>query len=181
MTTQSGRIALLNVAPGASINTTVEAAVGGAVIMGSNSTLTGMTINAWNGAGISHVYGVEAGTGASGAAITNNVISATSSTNNAFGVRLIPTTGILVSGNTITASRPGNSGFSIGMIMADGSSATVTGNSFAAYSISANPVALRWSGTALSGSTGNVLVNGQCVVTGVHTGTIGFTDGSTCP
>jgi len=179
VTTQSGRTAVLTVAPGASINVGMNDFVGPAVSMGTDSTLTGMTINAFDVAGVTAVDGVEAW-GVSGATITNNVISVTASTSNALAVRLINSTDALVSGNTIAANRTSTGGAAIALQMLN-SSATVAGNSFDA--IGGTPYGVyRADSTTSPGSTGNVVINGApCQVSGVNIGTIGFTNGTTCP
>jgi len=149
------------------------------VSMGTDSTLTGMTINAFDVAGVTAVDGVEAW-GVSGATITNNVISVTASTSNALAVRLINSTDALVSGNTIAANRTSAGGAAIALQMLN-SSATVAGNSFDA--IGGTPYGVyRADSTTSPGSTGNVVINGApCQVSGVNIGTIGFTNGTTCP
>jgi len=179
VTTQSGRTAVLTVAPGASINAGMNDFVGPAVSMGTDSTLTGMTINAFDVAGVTAVDGVEAW-GVSGATITNNVISVTASTSNALAVRLINSTDALVSGNTIVANRTSAGGAAIALQMLN-SSATVTGNSFDA--IGSTPYGVyRADSTTSPGSTGNVVINGTpCQVSGANIGSIGFTNGTTCP
>ncbi|HET6322525.1 MAG TPA: inverse autotransporter beta domain-containing protein [Hyphomicrobium sp.] len=181
VTTQSGRTAVLTVAPGASINAGMNNFAGPAVSMGTDSTLTGMTINAFDVAGVTAVAGVEAW-GVSGATITNNVISVTASTSNALAVRLINSTDALVSGNTLTATRTSVGGAAIALQMVN-SSATVAGNSFDAIGGTTPYGVYRDDSTTSPGSTGNAAINGTpCqVIGGNNIGTIGFTNGMTCP
>lgn len=180
--TQTGRTAVLSLASGASINATMPTNSAAAVYMGSNSTLTGMTVDAKDAVGLISVFGVEAN-GVSGATISNNVIAATSSANNAIAVRLVGgSTDTLLSGNTITATRTSAGGNSAGLQIVGGSSVTVVGNSFDATGGIQQFGVYRGGSVALPGSTDNVLVNGSCQAPiGTNTGTISFTDGTTCP
>lgn len=180
--TQSGKTALLTVSTAGRVNAAMSNFVGPAISMGTDSTLTGMTVNAVDSGGVTSVFGVQA-SGVSGATIANNAISATSSTSNAIGLRIINgATDILVSGNTISGIRTSNGGTSLALQIIDNSSATLTGNSFDATGGAVQYGVYRGGSTALPGSTGNVMVNGTCEIGGgSNNGTIGFTDGSTCP
>ena len=180
--TQSGRTAVLSLAPGASINANISGATVGAVYMGTNSTLTGMTVNSSGNDVGNSVYGVQVDA-VSGATITNNVISATSGFNNALAVRLVGgSTDTLLSGNTIIATRTGVGGNAVALQMVGDASATVVGNSFDAGGGNTQYGVYRGGSIALPGSTGNVMSSGVCSLpAGTNTGTISFTNGSTCP
>lgn len=178
----SGRTAYLSQSGGgitASLNNFASAAV----LMGANSTLTGTSVTVSDAAGVIAVYGVQVD-GVAGTTISNNVISTTASTSNAIGIRLINTaTNATITGNTVTATRTGGGGGSaIGLQMINNSTATVAANSFNATGGATNYGVYRSNSTALTGSTGNVLVAGTCdTSTGTNTGAISFTNGTSCP
>ncbi|HWK95430.1 MAG TPA: inverse autotransporter beta domain-containing protein [Pseudolabrys sp.] len=181
----SGRIATLST-PGATISSTAFGNTA-AVEMATNSTLTGMTINqTGNGIAI-NPFGVQA-SGASGATIVNNTISVTSTNlGTAFGIRVLDgSSNVTVSGNKARAINNGGGGAIAFQMSSNGGavSAHVSGNTFGATGNPGRVVDLVGSApplTVLSGSTGNVRANGVCNVLGTVFGSIGFTDGSTCP
>jgi Inverse autotransporter, beta-domain len=173
--TPSGRTATLT-----TTTATISGVVAGtAVAMANNSTLSGLTVDNTESGGAGAV-GVQA-SGATGATIANSTISATTTgTNNALGVNIIGASTVTVTGNHIsgTATSVGSNGN--GFVLNSATAvATVTGNTFDASGGVADAVALN-SGTINAGSTGNAIRTGNCSG-GAVTGSIGFTDGSTCP
>ena len=179
--TQSGRTAVLALAPDATINATITGATGAAVYMGTN-TLTGIAVNSSGVSLGASVYGVQVDA-VSGAMITNNVISVTSAFNNALAVRLIGgSTNTLLSGNTIVATRTGVGGNAVALQMVGDSSATVTGNSFDATGGNQQYAVYRGGSVVLAGSTNNVLVHGICFIpAGTNIGSVGFSNAANCP
>lgn len=151
-----------------------------AVAMSDNGTLQGVTINAVQTGGLFSVYGVEAN-GVSGATITDSVISATNSTSGAAGVRLIGgSTNITVTGNTVSAVNTNASGTALALQLSN-STAKVADNRFSALTDGTDYAVYRDNSTMLPGSSGNVIVEGTCQPVGANSGTLGFTDGTTCP
>lgn len=182
-----GRTAILTT-PGATINSTTTSASAAnnvVVTMATNSMLTGMTINQI-GSGAANPAGVLA-SGVSGATIANNTISVTSTVaGTAFGIGVRNSTNVTVSGNTVTALNTGSSLAIAFQLLSSGgaTSATVSGNTLSATGspgafvyLSGGPLSV----TALPGSTGNVNAAGACYSFGTVTGSIGFTNGTTCP
>ncbi|HUW51041.1 MAG TPA: inverse autotransporter beta domain-containing protein [Sulfuricella sp.] len=177
----SGRTAALSL-PSA----TVAGGIGGGVnsstfALANNSTLTGLTIsNSGNaGAGIAAIYV----NGISGVTLSNNTITGTESgANTGIGVALNNASNITISGNNISASAGATAE---ALVMID-STATITGNTLSASHGANNYYAFFNTGggnTTLTSSTGNVHSNGTCqnFAAGHITGSLSFTDLSTCP
>jgi hypothetical protein len=149
------------------------------VAMNDNSTLTGMTVSATPSGGVGSVAVTV--DGVSSATISNNVISSTNTAAlNTIGVRVInSSSNIVVRNNNISTSTLGNS---VALRVTD-SSAQVSGNTLSASGGSTNShTELNTAPTILSGSTGNVIVSGSCLVQGgTPFGSISYTNGTTCP
>lgn len=182
----SGRTATLSL-PTATVSATIAgvgaAASNPAFMMADNSTLTGMNISLSRSGG-SGAFGVYF-TNVSGATLKNSTVSSSETGGNASEGVVVgdSTSNITIGGNTISAV--GSAGqTAIGLIIADGgggAAATVTGNTLSATG-GTNNYAVHLNGaTVNSGSTGNVKSNGTCSTVGGITGTIYFTDGTTCP
>ncbi|MBF0166961.1 MAG: hypothetical protein HQL45_04960 [Alphaproteobacteria bacterium] len=147
--------------------------------MANNSTLIGMTINQSYGGGVVSAWGVTAD-GVSGATISNNKITINHASSNAFGVRAVTnSSSIIVSGNTISVTN--TNGHAYGLQVTGTSSATVTGNTFSADGTLSDRAIYLANATIQSGSTGNAILAGTCNNAGGNTGSIGLTDGTTCP
>jgi hypothetical protein len=178
--TPSGHTASLTLAPGATITSTISPlTTWAAVDMATNSTLSGMTINATNGGG-NIIFGVQAN-GVSGATIINNAISVNDSSNIAYSIRLESSTNITVSGNTLTATSTAGEAYGL---WAHNSALSVTRNVLSAQGTPGYFAGFN-SAVIAPGSTGNVISSATpCRALGVNTGTIGYTFGGvpgTCP
>lgn len=176
LTTPSGITAVLTT-PTATVNATVDG--GAAFHMAGGSTLRGLTIN---NTGTGNISGIIINA-RSNTTIANNTITVTSTTG-AF-TRAIYIAGgssnAMITGNTLTANSPG--GIAAAFNTGATSDFTFANNTVAAYgSGGANDRALALSFFFINpGSTGNIRVNGVCSVNSPFGGTIGFTDGSSCP
>ncbi|NWG87537.1 MAG: right-handed parallel beta-helix repeat-containing protein [Hydrogenophilaceae bacterium] len=173
VTTPSGRSASLTT-PTATVSAT--GAADAAIRLANNSVLRGMTISS-GGAGVSPFGSI------SGATIANNTITA-----GGVALTLRDSNNITVTGNSLSAN---SAGIAIALdVQTDFGgtySAVVNNNTLSAAG--ATSVAIRLGGEgagpgplAVSGS-GNVRAAGACIVPfgTTITGSIGFTDGSTCP
>jgi hypothetical protein len=140
---------------------TITAANGGTsvALIGSNSSLIGLTINS-PGSAI-NIDVAEANT------IANNTIVASVE-----GILAVGMDNGVITGNSITTT----SGNSLGIRLL-GSSALVSGNTLSSNNVGA----LLMTSTIAPGSTGNVLVSGTCQDKGGNTGMILFTNGTHCP
>jgi hypothetical protein len=148
--------------------------------LNSGATVTGLTVsNAFSG-GTGGQAILIADT-ALGAVVTNNTIIVTQSgTNGAVALSFGANTGGTVSGNTIMATGSGTATTMTGLGMNLGGTFTITGNSIGASGGTTNNLASVAGATITSGSTGNTRGSGNC--TGAPTsGSIGFTNGTTCP
>jgi hypothetical protein len=172
---------------------------GGAVVMANNSTVSKLTITSSAGGSVGNA-GVEA-TNVTGVTVTGNTISATitsGGSNNTLGVEVLGTAAgsyaATITNNSITTTNNGSGAATALLLNTRNPStstitATVSGNTLNASGTSAsNAVALiTGAGTSVTvnttSSTGNVKQTGVCTVTnsGTMSGSIGFTDGSTCP
>ncbi len=156
------------------------------VEMAGNNTLSGLTINGTeNGVGLSAVY---LDNGSSNITISNNTITATQNGNNgALGINAALVTNLVVSGNTITATGTGTATTmtALGLVLSTG--LTVSGNTLSASGGTTNrAVTVTGAGgagtTINAGSTGNTISAGVCNNGGgTINGSIGFTNGTTCP
>lgn len=184
--TASGHTATLPL-PGGTVNATI-AGVGSAAsnpgfAMANNSTIDGLTVSLTRsgGSGAFGVYIVNV----SGATIRNSTITGTETgANTSEGVVVgNNTSNITISNNTINAvSHAGQS--AIAFIIANGgggAAATVTGNTLSATGGTNNWAVVLNGATVNPGSTGNVKSAGTCNDFGINTGTLYFTDSTTCP
>lgn len=181
--TASGRTASL-ATPGASITTGVTGNVS-TVEMANDSTIRGMTIVHTDPAsGFSNPRGIRA-FGVSNVTIANNTVNVDSTGASAFGIRVQDSTNVNVLNNNVTTTH--SSSISFGIQVAD-AQVRVAGNiinSTSGNPASASVISLVDTGSGveiLSGSTGNVRVNGgNCDIGGSIVGTVSFTDEFTCP
>ncbi len=181
----TGRTATLTT-PGATISGTAGG-INAAVTMAANSTLSGMTVVNTRTSGNLASLGVLV-SNVSGVTIANSTITASeSSANSATGVVVTgASTNLTVSGNTISAM--GIAGQSVvGLLLNSNAVAntyTVAGNTFSATGGTPNRGLYFNTGTAnTAASTGNVMAAGICYapVPANIAGSIGFTNGTTCP
>lgn len=175
----SGRTAAVNT--GASINGTNMASA--AVQLNAGGRLTGLTVtNAYSGgAGGSAVLVAD---GSTNVVIENSVISATQSgANGALALNIGQNTSATVRGNTliVTGSGTATTMTALGASGAANTTITVSGNSMSASGGTINRIAnLDVNTTINAGSTGNIRGSGVCNGTPAS-GSIGFTNGTTCP
>lgn len=176
LTSPSGRTAVLTT-PAATVNAST-ASNDLVFYMNFRSTLRGLTINNTGTGNISGVFSE----GRDDITIANNTITATS-TNGGVARALYSgssASNITITGNILTANSTGGLAIAYGTGV---SQSTFTNNTVAAYGsggINDRAVDLNFA-TILTGSTGNIRVNGACTVNSHFGGTIGFTDGSSCP
>jgi hypothetical protein len=175
----SGRTATLTISAATINGATAGGASNPTVDMANNSTLSGVTVtNTVPGA--ASAIAVRINNNVTGATVSHSTITATQTGNqSAIGLQVISSlSGITVSDNTIKAV--GQSGSTIvGLNILD-SGLTVSGNALSATGGLVNEAVSVTSATIGAGSTGNTKV-GTCLDGGGNTGSIGFTDGSTCP
>ncbi|MDP2332452.1 MAG: inverse autotransporter beta domain-containing protein [Reyranella sp.] len=179
--TASGRTVTASL-PGATIAATNASTNGGAVTLQAGSSLIGMTVtNAFSGG--TGGAAVRMADTAGNLTIRNNTLIVTQSGANG-AVGLSGSTGqtnTLISGNTITVTGSGAATMTaLSLNGAGGSAFTVVGNTLSASGGTTNNMVTLNSATIVTGSTGNVRGSGAC--NGVATsGSIGFTNGTTCP
>ncbi|OGS92110.1 MAG: hypothetical protein A2Z95_00350 [Gallionellales bacterium GWA2_60_18] len=176
--TASGHVATLNT--GAAVHATNATDT---VIVNSNGTLSGLTItNTYSGGGGGRAVQVAGGAG--GVTIANNTLSVSQSgANGAVALLFGNGTSGTISGNTITATGSGGATTmtALGMNGGGGITVTVTGNSMSASGGgTANNMAWVTGATINAGSTGNTRGSGACNGAPAS-GSIVFTDLSTCP
>jgi hypothetical protein len=177
--TASGRNATVTPSGGATIASTVGGSTNPAVAMASNSTLAGMTISRTAGGGLVNPVGVHAD-GVSGVTISGNTITTTSTgAGTAFGVRILNGASGSVTNNTITATNTSTGIAIAAQVAGGGASATVSGNTLSGTGTPGRTVDLV--GPVSVSGTGNVAASGTCTTSGAITGSIGFTNGTTCP
>jgi hypothetical protein len=175
----SGRTAVIST--GASINGT--SVVGSTVQLNAGGRVSGLTVtNAYSGVGGSAVLVAD---GSTNVVIENSVISATQSgANGALALNIGQNTSATVRGNTLTATGSGTATTmtALGASGAANTTITVSGNSMSASGgTTANRIAnLDVNTTINAGSTGNIRGSGVCNGTSAS-GSIGFTNGTTCP
>ncbi|MCR4377214.1 MAG: right-handed parallel beta-helix repeat-containing protein, partial [Rhodospirillales bacterium] len=173
----AGRTATLST--GAAVHGTNVA--GSTVQVNSNGTLSGLTItNAYNDGSGGRAVLVAGGAG--GVTIANNTISTSQSGANGAGALTFSAGASgTISGNTLTATGSGTATTMTALgINSGATTVTVTGNSLSASGGTANNMASVGAATINAGSTGNTRGSGTC--DGAPTsGSIGFTNGTTCP
>ncbi|SDN49553.1 Invasin beta-domain of outer membrane [Polaromonas sp. JS666] len=164
---------------------TIVGAVAGnnpAVLMGNNSTLTGMTIsNLSTGGGTPNPFAVRA-TGVTGATVSNNILTGRENLvgGTAQGLLISSASNITVSGNSMTGI---GTGIAVGLNVVNSTGIVVTGNTMSATGSSAgnSRAIVINNGSFAAGSTGNTILTGICSVAAAGTGSIGLTSGATCP
>ena len=174
----SGRVATLHTpATISGINSNINGL--STVLLNSNSTLSGLTVTtAFSGGSGGHAVLIAATAG--GVNILNNTITVTQSGGaiaNALSFQN-GNTGT-VSGNTLTVTGSGGATTMTALSMSFGGTFTVTGNTLAASGGTSNIVANVNNSTFNAGSTGNVRNGGTCSGTATS-GSVGFTDGTSC-
>lgn len=173
----SGRLA--TVSTGATVNASNLAST---VVVNSNGTVSNLTVtNAFSGG--TGGRAVLVADGVSNATISNNTITVTQSGANG-GVALVLGNNVsaVVRGNTLTATGSG-AATTITALAANVGSPTITvaNNSISASGGTTNNMVLVGAGTVINaGSTGNIRGSGDCNGTPAS-GSIGFTNGTTCP
>lgn len=181
--TPSGRTAVLNspatIAASSSVGPSLVA-----VTPAANSTINGLTITSTGSAGLG-TAGVRVD-GVSGVTIVNSTIRASElGTNSSNGVVITNGGSATIVGNRISAVGNNNAGVATAINVFDGGPVTVANN---VLSGSGSTIAnfnrflgMRNGVTINTGaSTGNTATSGVCVNLGAI-GSVGFTDGSTCP
>lgn len=176
--TASGREAVLTTSAtvaGTNVNSSTVQLV-------NNATLAGVTVSNTYNDGSGGAAVLLAG-GAGNISLLNNTITVSQSGANGavalgFGGN---NANVLVSGNTLTATGSGAAATMTALGANNGNiTATVTGNTLNASGGTSNIMANVAGATIKAGSTGNVRGSGTC--NGAPTsGSIGFTNGSTCP
>ena len=177
MRNAAGRTATLN-SRAAIVGTNLS---GPTVQVNAGGTLSGLTIE-------SHFSGGSGGRTvlvadfATGVAIANNTISATQSGNNAaIALGFGGNTSGTASGNTLTVTGSGTGTMTALAANSPNTTLTVTGNSMSATGGATNNMVWLGGTTAINaGSTGNVRGAGNCNGAPAS-GSIGFTNGTTCP
>lgn len=153
----------------------------------SNVQITNNTISASSGGLALAAQGVLLFGGTTNATVSNNTIDITTSTStqNLVGINASPGGfgTVTISDNTINITGTANFKAGIGTAggVPGGTIATITGNTLDVTGGGANNAVHIINTAITSGSTGNVRVNGVCSYQAGSTGTIGFTDGTTCP
>ncbi|WP_412776743.1 inverse autotransporter beta domain-containing protein [Thalassospira lucentensis] len=174
----SGKTATLTT-PGATISGTPTGA-NGTITMANNSTLTGMTVSdsdtTDNAIGIG-IVSVD------GAKLINNTITSNQTGVggvSAHAIRVLNSTNITISGNTLTSRTASNISSTLNIT---NSSVKITDNTLDATAAAAGTVAHTLMSTAdiQSGSSGNTVKNGDCVVNSVGTGgVVSYTNAANC-
>jgi hypothetical protein len=154
-------------------------AVQNVIQLAGNNTLSGMTITGTDTGG--GLAGVLLNNTAANINVLNNTINLTQTgANAASGIAVGVNTGVVVSGNRITVTGSGGATTMTALNVVT-STATVSGNTLSASGGTANRATNVSNSTINSGSTGNVKAAGVCNDGGGNTGSLSFTDGSTCP
>ncbi|MBS0518093.1 MAG: inverse autotransporter beta domain-containing protein [Proteobacteria bacterium] len=176
--TASGRTVTATLSNSASITGNVGSS-NWTVVTANNSTVTGLTINNTDATG-NNALGIKA-SGVSGVTISNNVINVTQTGGGtAHGIDVISgSSNVIVSNNSVTSQSNGaNSGIGI---QVNGAGATLNGNTLSVTAPGTAKAVVLSNATIGTGSTGNVKSAGSCSTSGTNTGTVFFTDGTTCP
>lgn len=176
----SGRTATITMGS-ASISGTgqVASSVASLIQMGNNSTLDGITLsntaNGGNGVATILVSGV------SNVTIKNSTLTASTTGNSSTPIFIESgASNVTITGNTLSAIGGGSQRAAGGAMMNVASNVTFSNNSVSA-SNSTDLVSLFVRDvTNLSGS-GNTRNSGNCVTSGTNTGSVSFTDSTTCP
>jgi hypothetical protein len=155
-------------------------AVTNTIQLAGNNTLSGLTIIGTDTGG--GARGILMNSTAGNINVLNNTITMTQTgANGIVGIGTDRNNNIVISGNTITVTG-GTTGTALGLSGTGAQTATVTGNTLSVSAGSTNNFAVNVSNyTINAGSTGNVLSAGACNNGGAVTGSIGFTNGTTCP
>lgn len=155
-----------------------------AVSMATGSTLSGVTVNAAFTGGwcLGCVTNGVVLDNADNVTLTNNTITFSSPWESTAGIRLRNgSTNATISGNTVSVSGAGGAN-KYGILLASGAnSTTISNNSLSATDGTTNYAAYLAGATLLPGSTGNVFAAGGCGNGGGNTGSIVFTNSTTCP
>lgn len=174
----SGRLATLNT--GAAIHGTNMTTT--TVLLNAGGKLTGLSVTGAYSGGAGRV--VQVADGSTGVQIENSVITGTQSGAAVGNVLTIgQNTNVTVRNSTITATGSG-AATTMTALFASNSNTTLTfaGNTISATGGTANNIVNLGAGvtTINTGSTGNIRGGGSCAGTAVS-GSIGFTNGTTCP
>ncbi len=173
----SGRTAVINT--GASISGT--SVTGSTVQLNAGGRLNGLTVtNAYSGVGGAAVLVAD---GSNNVVIENSIITITQSGANGAVALSIGESTTTVRGNTLTATGSGTATTMTALSAASAANTTITvsGNSMSASGGTTNRIAnLDVNTTINAGSTGNIRGSGVCNGTPAG-GSIGFTNGTTCP
>lgn len=173
----SGRLA--SVSTGATVN---ASNLGSTVQVNSGGTVSNLTVtNAFSGG--TGGRAVLVADGVSNATISNNTITVTQSgANGGVALTLGNNVSAVVRGNTLTATGSGAATTITALAANVGSpSITVANNSISASGGTTNNMVWVGAGTVINaGSTGNIRGSGACNGTPAS-GSIGFTNGTTCP
>ncbi len=143
-----------------------------------NTTVQGLTIRV-NNSGTAAI-GIQANNTAGNIRYLNNTVIVSSGASTANAIVVGANTNVTVSGNTATATTVAGQ-TAQALIVNSNSTATVTGNTLSASGGTTNRAVLVGNATINAGSTGNVNTSGICTNTGSTTGSIVFTNGTTCP
>ena len=124
--------------------------------------------------------------GSTNVLVSNNIISATGTTvQNLAGINASPGgfSTVTLSGNTVTVSGSGiaNAGIGTAGGVPGGTIATIAGNTVSATGGGTNRAFSIVTTAVTAGSSGNVRAAGTCNFFAGTSGSIGFTDGTTCP
>lgn len=206
--TSSGRSATATLPGQGVISRTVAVSGQSVLALANNSTLSGMNLQMTSSSLGGTANTVLSADGINGATISNNTLSASSSASTpAIAVLLTNSSNLVFSGNSVAGN--GSGGGARGLSLGSVTSSTFSGNTIRASETTGAATALfvlnssaTFSGNSLdpattgggsqfgvvinnsnvTGSTNtNVLVGGSCVSLGANTGSIGFTNGTTCP
>lgn len=186
----SGRTATLTL-PSATLNMT-NTGTGYALNMANDSTVRGLTVNAYSASNSS--WGIRANN-VSNVVIANNTISATTTNDygGVAGIYIGSSSNVQVTGNTVTALHTSGNGTGTYGIRVDASGtadfgvtisdnifkATTTSGDVAAILLNANQAATN----IIAAGSGNTILAGDCsrIGAGTVTGALGLTGGATCP
>jgi len=126
-------------------------------IFAQNATNLSVTDNTFN------MSGTNWGGGAGGMSVSNSTVT--------------------ISNNTFNSNTDGAGAGALGASVVGSVSATISNNTFNSTATGGGPtITTELSGaTFTAGSTGNVIVSGTCSNGGGNTGSVSFTDNSTCP
>jgi hypothetical protein len=143
-------------------------------VLGASGVISGNTVSA---TGPSIAVGINT-TAAAGITVSGNAATATAPL--AYGLFMNGGSGTL-SGNTLTGISSNGSNNANGAVFDSGTVVTVTGNTLRASGGLNDFVIDAASTTFNPGSTGNVNNGGVCSAGVAITGSVGFTNGTTCP